>query len=887
MALQPGTRLGPYQIVELQGRGGMGEVYRARDVRLRRDVAIKILPSERAVDKGRLRRFETEARAASALNHPNIVTVHDVGDSDGLHYIVMEHVSGRQLRDLIVEGLSADQVASYAVQVVEGLVKAHEAGIIHRDLKPANIVVGPGGQIKILDFGLAKLLPQPTESEPAGSEDHATAEGVLLGTLAYMSPEQARGGEVDARSDQFSFGAVLFEMITGRSAFRRASGVETLTAILRDQPAIAPLRPGLPEAYAAVVARCLEKDPARRFPTTPDLLSALREAAQQGTSSRGPSRDATGPTASLEADYPPPGERRSGPPSRERSTVADLAARFRRPKWVAATAAVGALILLAMWRLDSPPEPPVAEPDSVVAVLPFENRTGDDQLGYLGTGLAAGVISELSSLPGVNVVGRSRAWRAHEELKSATELAETLRANVLVEGSVEQVGDVILVGVSLVEGSSGGQLWAGSFRQPRHGMHALQQEIVRSLSRLLSLSLSREERRRLAKGGPAARAFDLDLQGLERLEDLSNPRHSVFAADLFEQAIAIQDDVAVFHAALSNALSQQRIEGFTVDADKCTREARRALELDPGLADGHYALARALRGSGRYAESIAELRPVLAHHPKPDEAFRELGHGYLKAGDVEAAGECFRTAVSVGNDNWYNWDALGKFQAENGDAKSALESLERALELAPASAHWPLVNLAAVKLMLGDYQGAIADFEAMGSTTSDFRLLSNMASAYFFEDRLDRAVELYRRAVAMMPGNHVVRRNLGDALMALGDTEAAGSEFRTALRLAERELQTKPNNNDLLAVRALYAAKTGSCDLAVGYAESTRPLLTATWQNHLHLAMAFALCERPADALDEIELCVENGLSGQLLREQPELESLTGDARFIAITGSA
>ncbi len=542
-------------------------------------------------------------------------------------------------------------------------------------------------------------------------------------------------------------------------------------------------------------------------------------------------------------------------------------------------------LLVALWWPTSESPPAVAEADSAVAILPFENRTGQAELDYLGPGLAAGLVSELSSLRGVNIVGRSRAWSAHQAGKSPQALAETLGANVLIRGKVGLAGDDLRVEVSLLEGSSGASLWSGNFQQRRHRVYELQQEIVRACSRLLSLSLTPDDRRRLARGGPVAQAFDVYLQGLERLEDSGNPRHAEFAADLFRQAIAIQEDVAVFHAGLSNALSQQRVEGFTVDAAATEKAARRALELDPGLADAYYALARALRGSGRYAESVAALRPVLAQHPKPDEAFRELGHSYVLAGDVEAARKCFEEAVRLGPNNWYNWNAQAVFQAEHGEAKAAIDSLGKALEVAPSSAHWPLVNLGGVKLMVGDYAGAVADFEASGSTTTSFRLASNMASAYFFQGRLDRAAELYRRAAALEPGDHVVRRNLGDVLLALGDDEGAESEFRTALGIVERELALKPNDNDRLAARALYTAKTGGCELAVDQAATTQPLLSAGWQNHLHLAMAFALCDRTEQALDEVGRCLDDGLTGLVLRQQPELRGLAQDPRFIQLTG--
>ncbi len=281
MPIAPGTRLGSYEVSSLLGSGGMGEVYRARDTKLDRQVAVKVLPSEVAGDEERRRRFEAEARSASALNHPNIVTVYDIGSADSTIYVAMELVEGKTLRELILaEPLQTRKLLEIAVQVADGLAKAHEAGIVHRDLKPENLMVSKDGYVKILDFGLAKLV------EAAGSEElsalptmaaPATQPGTVLGTVGYMSPEQASGGNVDFRSDQFAFGAILYEMATGRRAFQRKTGAETLAAIIREEPEpVGQLNPHAPAPVRWIVERCLAKDPEERYASTKDLTRDLR-----------------------------------------------------------------------------------------------------------------------------------------------------------------------------------------------------------------------------------------------------------------------------------------------------------------------------------------------------------------------------------------------------------------------------------------------------------------------------------------------------------------------------------------------------------------------------------------------------------------------------------
>ncbi|HET9614413.1 MAG TPA: serine/threonine-protein kinase, partial [Candidatus Limnocylindrales bacterium] len=279
MPVTPGSRLGPYEIVSPLGAGGMGEVYRARDSRLGRDIALKVLPEEFGLDKARLARFEQEARAASALSHPNILVVYDVGSADGRAYIAMELVEGKSLRELLEAGaVPLRKGLDLAVQIADGLAKAHGAGIVHRDLKPENVMVSKDGFAKILDFGLAKLAePARGDVSDLPTAAPATTPGTVMGTVGYMSPEQASGNPVDYRSDQFSFGAIGYEMATGKKAFGRNTSAETLAAIIREEPdAISTINPKVPAPVRWIIERCLAKDPEERFASTKDLTRDLK-----------------------------------------------------------------------------------------------------------------------------------------------------------------------------------------------------------------------------------------------------------------------------------------------------------------------------------------------------------------------------------------------------------------------------------------------------------------------------------------------------------------------------------------------------------------------------------------------------------------------------------
>src|SRR6188768_741663 len=292
MALSPGSHLGPYEVLALLGAGGMGEVYRARDPRLGREVAIKVLPADRLADEGRRQRFLREARAAATLTHPHIVTVYEVESADGVDFLVMEYVRGKSLDALIPRGgLRLGETLRIAIAIADALAAAHARGIIHRDLKPANVVVGTDGSVKVLDFGLAKLLHEEDEpSDPSASThvvEHLTEAGQRMGTLAYMAPEQASGSPVDARADIFSFGALLYEMATGQRAFAGKTPAETLSAVMQSQPTLpSTLVPSLPHDLERTILRCLRKDPAKRFQTMADVRIDLAEIKEESDSNR-------------------------------------------------------------------------------------------------------------------------------------------------------------------------------------------------------------------------------------------------------------------------------------------------------------------------------------------------------------------------------------------------------------------------------------------------------------------------------------------------------------------------------------------------------------------------------------------------------------------------
>ena len=458
MAIQAGTRLGPYEIVAPLGAGGMGEVYRARDTRLGRDVAIKVLPARFASDPDRLHRFEQEARAVAALDHPNILALHDVGTHEGAPYLVTELLEGESLRERLRDGaLPSRKVVELAVQVCAGLAAAHEKGIVHRDLKPENLFITNDGHVKILDFGVAKLKPPQREPAVAPTLVDTTAPGMVIGTVAYMSPEQVRGRTVDHRSDIFSLGCVLYEMLTGKQAFTRDTAADTLSAILKEEPPdLTTVKPGAPPALAQIVSHCLEKHPEERFQSTRDLAFDLRAVTDTAGTHTNP--------------------------------LPALAAKRRRLVWIVAVAAAVAVVvgafLLSRARTASPGS---ALESKRIVVAVFENQTGDRSLDPLGRMASDWITQGLSRMGGLEVVPSTSVLvaqppgspaPAHRDPLRA--LAEDTGASIVVSGSYYLQGQTLYFQAKVSDAVRGALLYA---LDPASGAVATPLEAIDNLRR--------------------------------------------------------------------------------------------------------------------------------------------------------------------------------------------------------------------------------------------------------------------------------------------------------------------------------------------------------------------------------------------------------------------
>jgi len=571
----------------------MGEVYRARDTRLGREVAIKVLPESFSRDADRLRRFEQEARAVSALNHPNILTLHDVGESGGAPYVVAELLEGETLRQRLLAGpLGARKAIEYGVQVAHGLAAAHEKGIAHRDLKPENIFVTADGRVKILDFGLAKLAQTEEAEAPltsAPTSGGGTQPGVVMGSVGYMAPEQVRGRPADHRSDLFAFGAVLYEMLTGDRPFHGGSAVETLNSILKDDPPEpSRARSDVSPALDRVVRRCLEKNPAQRFQSARDLGFALTETS-----------------GALSGPRP-----------------AALAPPRRRTAAIVAGAAL--LVLAALFAANvggvrnrlSRAAP--AHGIQSLAVLPLENFSRDSEQEYFADGMTEELITDLAQISSLRVISRTSVMGYKDTKKSVPQIGRELGVDGILEGSVQRAGNRVKITAQLIEAKSDRHLWANSYERDLAEVLSLQSEVARSVAREIQAALTPQEQARLeGKRLVDPKVYELYLKGRERFS-MGVEKDLREAIALFQQAIARDPRDARSWAGVAD--SWALLSDFYLPPREAMPKAREAAEtalrLDDSLADAHTSLGLVLMWyDWKWADAEKEFRLALERNP--------------------------------------------------------------------------------------------------------------------------------------------------------------------------------------------------------------------------------------------------------------------------------
>jgi eukaryotic-like serine/threonine-protein kinase len=873
-----GKTFSHYRIIERLCAGGMGVIYVAEDTRLARKVAVKFLPETLARNPEALERFEREAHAASALNHPNICTIYDAGEEDGRPFLVMELLDGQNLREYINrKPLPLPELLEFGVQVAGALEAAHAKEIIHRDIKPANIFV-THGYIKILDFGLAKLAREREREVPAVPTDLQTATmnealltrpGATLGTFAYMSPEQARGEPLDTRTDLFSFGAVLYEMATGRQAFEGNAAV-LFNAILSLEPTrVHDLNPTLPPELVAIISKALAKDRNVRYQHAADLRADLQRLKRDTETAQG----AAAPSAAT-------------PPR-------------RRTLLYAGTMLVVLAIALATAILSSrntilhrsndarPSLGHVAAREKYMAVLPFQPKGDTDSIKYVSQGMQEALSAKLSGFHDLYVASPEAVDAATRSGQYSIEkAAKTLGVTLVLFGAFEATGDKIKVAVELKNVPAGRVIWKQEFSGQRQDLLAIEDQIYTKLLGALDLhTTSAEQARSSARPSVDVGAYDLYLRARNLLRGRRDDTTIAEALNLYEQAIRRDAGFALAYTGIADAsLSMYDLRKDSFWTERALGAANQAQRLNDSLPEIHFALGSVYTATGRGAEAIAELKRALELAPNADDGYRRLGNAYRTLGQRDEAIQACQKAVEINPYSANNYVQLGGVYFQFGMNDKAMIAYRKVTELEPDN---PIGHngIGAIYFRQGKWAECIPAFQKAAELRPFWRYHSNIGVAYFYMGNYAEAVRMFEKAVNMNPNDQLLIGNLADGYRWLGNGEKAVAAYDRAIALAYRQYQVNPRDAAILGSLAIYYAKKGDASRSREFIRRARSIDRNDPGLIYKQAVIGALIGEQTEALKNLRMAFSMGYSPAEAKNDPELKSLRVLPEFERIIG--
>ncbi len=858
-----GKTVGRFAIRARLGAGGMGEVYRADDTRLKRAVALKRVAPRVQADQSYRERLLREAQCASGLTNQNVAGVYDVLEENGEIFLVMEYVEGQTFRQRLAEPLGIEEFLGIAVQCAGALAAAHERGIVHRDIKPENIMLTPAGQVKILDFGVAKKVlhhddPTTLDSNIAGS--------AFSGTLAYMAPEVLLEKEVDQRADIFSLGVVSYEALSGRQPFLAGSFLATSDRILHEAPP--PVRQFNPKVSAElerIVAKMLAKDPAERYATAADLLVDLR---------------------AVQRDVAYPGSLPPRAPAEPRVPAS-------RTRWTLA-AAVGVLLVAAAgWMIPSVRHQwsrwfgaaVLAGPKNL-AVLPFQAIGGSPENQAYCDGITETLTANLTQLTATHAL---QVMSAHEvrarRIASAEAARNELGASLVLAGTMDHSAHAVRVNYALVDTRTLRQVRAGTITAEASDPFSVQDRVVAGIVSMLELELKPQEQRALqAHGTQVAGAYQFYLQGRGYLQNYDKAENIENAINVFQRALQLDPNYALAQAGLGEAYWKKYQDRKDSQWIEPARQAcERALSVDAQLAPAHICVGTIEDGTGHSEKAVGEFRRALEVEPTSDDAYRGLGNAYEHLGLPAEAEQTYRQAIHLRPNYWagYNW--LGAYYYSHGRHPEAAEMFKQVVALVPDSFRG-YSNLGASYVQQGRYGDAIKVLERSMAIRPTGVAYSNLATAYFCQRRYDEAARTYQEALKLDERNYVLWGNLGDAYYwEPGKRAEAAAAYRKAISLAQAKMQVNPRAAGTLGNLAHYHALLGERQYALAHLQRALEIAPDDPEVRFNAALVYSQFGETDQALGWLEKAVAAGSSPTMIRDTPNFDRLRTNPRFQAL----
>ena len=844
-----GKSIGRFVIRARLGQGGMGEVYLAEDTALRRQVALKRMAPRFSSDARARKRLRHEAQLASQFSDPHIAAIYDILEENNELFVVMEYVQGETLRARLRRPLGIKDFLSLAVQCAEALAGAHKAGIVHGDLKPENIMVNPSGQVKILDFGIARRMCYGEE----GTTVESAYGGNLGGTPCYMAPEVLQEKGADERADIFSLGVVFYEALAGGNPFRAEGFLATCERILQGEaPKLRELRADVSPELERIIAKMMARDAASRYATAADLAVDLRaeRAAVEQTSSAA---------------------KRSAKP---------------RPVWfwviAGALAAVLGILLATSKRreLEDRKSMPRAKQ---VAVLPFSPGDGEKYMAFFDAGLTEALTAKLTQLTGD---GSLQVVPASEVRAKGVSTAEQARrefgVNLALEGSVFRSGETVRIQCILVDTGRLRQIRAQTLTLPVGDPFAVQDQVVREATRMLEVEVPPAARDMLTSHGTqVARAYDYYLRGRGYLQDYERAENLDSAIEVFERALTLDRDYALAYAGLGDAYwAKYQLVKDPHWVESSRQACEKSLQLDGTLPAGHICLGRLDEGTGAYSRAVGEFQRAIDREPTSDVAFRGLADCYQELGQLSDAERTYQRAIDLRPQYWapYNW--LGAFYYRNARYAEASRMFQQVVALAPDSFRG-YYNWGGSLVEEGQYDQAIQVLQHSISIRPTGSAYTNLGNAYFFLRRYEQASEAYEQAVKLGRRIALLWWNLADGYYwTPGKQSQAAAAYQQAIALAREDLRMNPQDAQALGIAAVCHAMLGEKKPALDALNQALRIAPRDATLRFKAALVYNQFGDRARALEWLKQARAAGLPAVRFRNTPNLDSLRADPRF-------